>query len=426
MSTQDRLKVTLWVPRFWPAMGGTELHTHALAHHLADIHTVDVITHADTNDCASSTLARDAVLSQTTRYHDGNITIHRTGFDGIKKTIGAFIGRFHNSQPLFRKLFSLYFRCCIKPRTAAITQNSDLIHYVYNGLTDAALLAAEHAELQGIPFVFTPNVLNTAAHGSPWDSGAFHHLYGVATSIIALTQHEADWLVARGVCASKLTVVPYGPILEPSAEAARFRRRIHAEDDPIVLFLGRVVPIKGYDLLLTAIQQVWQDHPTARLVFVGPAIAASRTLISALDDTRVTLIEDIDQQGKADALAACDMLCVPSSMESLGVVYIEAAFNAKPVIACRLPVLEQVIEHEKDGFLVSPDALSIADAIACLLADDQLRKTMGRHAAEKAHERYDWSTVSHAVTQVYRQALARHATRAHHGNTASVTQPIPN
>ena len=70
------------------------------------------------------------------------------------------------------------------------------------------------------------------------------------------------------------------------------------------------------------------------------------------NDSRIVLCESFDQAAKLSALTSCTIFCVPSRMESLGVVFIEAAYCGKPVVALDLPVLRDLIIQGETGFLV--------------------------------------------------------------------------
>ena len=397
--------VLLWVPRFWPATGGTELHTHALAERLAARGPVEVITHCDATETARRSLAEDVCATPHATLADGNVRIHRLGLAGARSTIPSRLARRYHGSRLARLAFGALFARHVGPAAREVAARSDLVHFVYNGLTDAAVLAARVAARRGVPFVLTPNVADTGGAPTAWNSVRFRRLYRAAARLIALTEHEADWLARNGADRARIRVVPYGPILEPDPDGRRARRALGIGDAPFVLFLGRVVESKGYDLLLGASARIWAHFPDARVVLMGPATPASREAVAAVGDPRLSLVEGADQRLKSDALAGCDLMCLPSRGESLGVVYIEAFFNARPVVCLDLPVLRQVVAHERHGLLVEESAEALAGAIGRLLGDPELRAGMGRRAERDARARYDWPVVRDAVAAVYAEAL---------------------
>lgn len=399
--------VLLWVPRFWPATGGTELHTRALARRLAERGRVEVVTHCDATESAGRSLAEDVCRTPSASLADGPVRIHRLGLDGGRGALARELARRYHGGRLARVAFGRALARGVGPRAREIARGARLVHFVYNGLTEAAVLARRVAARRGLPFVFTPNAVDTSGAPTAWNSLRFRRLYRSADRLIALTRHEADWLAEQGAPPESIRVVPYGPILEPDADGARARRALGVGGAPLVLFLGRVVDVKGYDLLLGARARLWARFPEARIVFMGPATPASRAAVAAAADPRLLLVEGADQRLKSDALAACDLMCLPSRAESLGVVYVEAAFNAKPVVCLDLPVLADVVAHERHGLRVrgaEPEA--VAEALCALLGDPERRRRLGRQAERDARARYAWPAVAEAVAGVYAEALA--------------------
>lgn len=389
----------LWVPRFWPAMGGTELHARHLAHCLTDAgHSVQVVTHCDETHVP---LAHGAAVSRTASCLDGKVQIHRLGLDSRINSVDELAARFHHHSRLARPVFCHLLKKRLRGRCRERAAGADVVHFIYNGLTGAGELAADVAEDAGIPFVFTPNVLDTRHRSSAWASRRFVRLYQRASRIIALTAHEARWLADQGVDANRIDVIPYGPILEPQAHPDRFRRQLNIGDKPLVVLLGRLTESKGYKLLLAARETIWQQFPDCQILLIGPPTHSARRYIGAIRDDRVRLVESIDQQAKTDALAACDVFCLPSAFESLGGVYIEAATLGRPSVALDIPVLHHLIESGHNGMLVRHCPAAVAGAIVDLLADEKSRTQMGANARLQALERFDWDTITRQVIQSY-------------------------
>lgn len=406
MTHNRQISISLWVPRFWPAMGGTELHTRRLAEELSCQHNMSVITHCDISQEKNKGLELDVASTNDGSYLDGNVRINRIAMGNNHWQPIKTLARLHSRHRFLRPAYSVLFFILMLRKSMKLTPDTQIIHFVYNGLTDSAMLAASIARLRNIPFVLTPNILNTSENAHAWNSRRFRRLYESASRIIALTQHEADWLQKQNVPKQKITVVPYGPILDDESSGERFRIQTKTTEARIVLFLGRIVRIKGYDLLLDACQELWRSHPQTRIIFMGPACDESRSAILASQDPRIMLLENFNQSFKADALAACDVLCVPSRVESLGVVYIEAAYHAKPVVALDIQVLREVIDHGTDGLLVEESAKEVARALIFLLENPEKAAEMGRDAQAKAIAKYNWTSVGGKISNIYREVLS--------------------
>ena len=108
---------------------------------------------------------------------------------------------------------------------------------------------------------------------------------------------------------------------------------------------------------------------------------------------------------KTNALAACDLLCVPSTQESFGAVFPEAWMMGKPVIGGTAPAVQEIIDHGVDGLIVDQDSRAIAEAISQLIADPQGREEMGRRGKEKTLARYTWEYLVRETERAYEFVL---------------------
>jgi len=269
-------------------------------------------------------------------------------------------------------------------------------------------VAADLAEVHGIPFVFTPNVLDTSATGSAWATHQFHQLYGRATRLIALTDHEARWLVAQGVDTQKISVVPYGPVLQARSSIQESGNMLNILNSRFILFLGRLVPEKGYQTLLSSFEALAASDADTQLVLVGPAEDSICSLVKSLNEklgqARVHLLQDISQPLKTALLEDAAVLCVPSKRESLGGVYIEAMASGTPVVALNRPVSRCVISNEVDGLLVENSAEGVSKALKRLIDNPELARNMGLAGQQKVAEKYAWPVVTKKILSVYDEA----------------------
>jgi glycosyltransferase involved in cell wall biosynthesis len=122
---------------------------------------------------------------------------------------------------------------------------------------------------------------------------------------------------------------------------------------------------------------------------------------SALESARVLNLDDLAEGEKQDALAACDLLCVPSEGESFGMVYFEAWAYKKPVVALDLPVLRETIGGGGAGILVKNDFREVAAGIMRLLENSSLRKEMGERGVDVA-QNHSWDEAVKSYELVYR------------------------
>lgn len=288
-----------------------------------------------------------------------------------------------------------------------LTEPPQLVHNSRVGREGLTIASLRYARSCRIPFVFTPN------HHHQWRGWFYRHYIHVfrsADAVIVHTPVEAEELARLGVHPDRLTVIGIGPILAksdepPEAGAARFRARHNIPDDaPLVLFLGQKYRYKRFDLILKAMPEVWKRHPAARFVFIGPRTAASQKIFAALHDPRMIELDTVTTQEKTDAIAACDLLCMPSHRESFGGVYVEAWMLDKPVIGGDAPAVQNLITNGVNGFTVGDDPALLARRIHELLSDPAMRAEMGREGRCVA-ERYSWDTLTESLLDVYRRLL---------------------
>jgi len=207
----------------------------------------------------------------------------------------------------------------------------------------------------------------------------------------------------------KCVVIPFGvenqsgASFDATANRAEAIRREHK--GPLVLFVGRIVPYKGIDVLLEAMQNL---QATALVVGEGP----ERTQLDARADAlgvgdRVTFLRAVSANELAALYRACDLFVLPSvtRQEAFGVVLLEAMASGKPVISTNLGTgTSWVNQHGITGLVVAPrDARALRDAIERLTSDQALRRAMGDAARERAQTMFTIDRMISSVLELYRE-----------------------
>lgn len=155
-----------------------------------------------------------------------------------------------------------------------------------------------------------------------------------------------------------------------------------------ILYLGRVVPEKGVDLLLRAAGRLLGDWPTLRIDIVGPASGDENpTYQERLKDMvdglalggHVHFVGTVDEESKWELLARADVVALPSRwQEPAGIVAIEASASGTPVVAARIGGLPEFVREGETGLLFRPeDSDDLAHKIDALLSDPALRRRLG-------------------------------------------------
>ena len=177
---------------------------------------------------------------------------------------------------------------------------------------------------------------------------------------------------------------------------------------PLVLFLGQKYRYKGYEALAAAAQIVWAKLPETYFLFIGPQTPASKKFFARQHDLRLIELGQVDLPQKTDALAACTLLCLPSTQESFGGVYTEAWSFGKPVIGANIPAVAEVIDDGVNGYLVSPIPDEIAEKISYLLNHPAIAYQLGQAGRQKVIEKYSWDKLAQKTEEIYTTVLTGH------------------
>lgn len=220
----------------------------------------------------------------------------------------------------------------------------------------------------------------------------------------------------------QLVVIPPGVNLEHfngslSARAARQRLNL-PPDRHVLLFVGRIEPLKAVDTILEALHVLRERQPSLlkRLHFMivggDPASRRDRELrrLQNLSDSLginqiVSFVGAKEQAQLPVYYAAATAVIVPSDYESFGMVALEAMACGKPVIASQVGGLQFLVRDKETGFQVpAREPISLTQAIISLLSDPARTAAMGASAARAAQD-YAWSVIAKRLVEVF-EAIA--------------------
>jgi glycosyltransferase involved in cell wall biosynthesis len=210
--------------------------------------------------------------------------------------------------------------------------------------------------------------------------------------LVTLTEHGTHEHLARGIGRpEQYATVPSGvPTAEIRARApgrAEARARLGVQpDDLVIVGVGRLVPIKGFDLLIEALPRVRAELPAARTVLVGDGPEGARLAARAEALGLGGCLRFAGASGEVPAyLAAADVLAVPSRNEGMGRVLVEAMALGVPVVGTAVGGIPSVIGADECGRVVPADDVpALADALAELGRDAGLRAKLGEAAVARA------------------------------------------
>jgi D-inositol-3-phosphate glycosyltransferase len=243
---------------------------------------------------------------------------------------------------------------------------------------------------------------------------------GCSDAILASCGAEADQLVRLyGADPTRVELVPPGvdhAFFSPGdrAGARAALGPLDLGDGPVLLFVGRIQPLKGLDVAVRALAAL--RRPDATLVVVGgasgPEGAREVDRIHALMEDlhvvdQVRLVDPQPHHLLSTYYRAADVCVVPSRSESFGLVALEAAACGTPVVAAAVGGLRTLVDDGLTGFLVEDrDPAQFAAGIEAILGDGELAARLGTQAARRARG-YTWSTAAGRLRRVYGDLTAR-------------------
>jgi D-inositol-3-phosphate glycosyltransferase len=246
----------------------------------------------------------------------------------------------------------------------------------------------------------------------------------MADRIVAATQAELaqlQWLYQADT--RKIVVIP------PAVDLSRFYP-IPADEakeaigvntcNRMLLFVGRIEPLKGIDTLIQAIaimrQNGTMDEDVCLALIGGEPDTSPQNVsreMARLQEMRqqydlgsfVTFLGQRGQETLPYYYSAAEAVVVPSFYESFGMVALEAMACGTPVVASEVGGLAFLVQDQKTGFTVPfDDPQALADKLAVLLHDEELRRRMGAQAAIFARD-YSWEKIAARIKSLYDEVL---------------------
>ena len=291
----------------------------------------------------------------------------------------------------------------------------DLVHSHY---WLSGWVGVRAARRWGVPHVVTFHTLmeikaraRVGEDDSPHRSEVERELMATADLITASSPHEKSAMVRLYQAPEeKIRLLSCGvdlALFKP-LDMEESRKRLGLNGEKVILFVGRIEPIKGLDLLLRSVAAMEETHIKA--LIVGGNMEQEAEVVRLKEMAQSLGIEEslefvglVDQRELPVYYNAADVCLVPSYYESFGLVALEALACGTPVVASRVGGLSGVVHHGRTGYLVSgrcPEPY--ADSVEMIFSNKALQKSMGKAARERA-EGMGWERVAQDTLQLYRE-----------------------
>lgn len=297
----------------------------------------------------------------------------------------------------------------------------EIVH-VHHYLSVAPLAAMRYSKRKKIPLVLT-------YHGDGQESeGGFIHRVGIrfynnhllnkilstANVIISPSEYYINESRFLGNYREKIVVIPNG--INPqnfdvpySKEDCRKRLGLPLHSN-ILLFVGKITPYKGPDVLIRAMPEIITSTPDVELVFVGSGELRNRLeeiskKLGIWEKVRFTGF--IEESMKPLYYKSADVFVLPSTMntEVFPVVLLEASASGLPMVVSDLNTFKCVIEEGYNGvFTKRNDEKNLADAIIYLLENEDVREKMGMNMRKKVKD-YSWDKIAEKTEEVYEMVI---------------------
>lgn len=260
------------------------------------------------------------------------------------------------------------------------------------------------ARLAGIPLVVTTvhshiDLDYSAFLPNLWFSAVDKMTRRLADHFIAVSHELCAALIKQRVAKDRISVVHNG-IAELTAEPLDLRAEFRLKAGPVICAVGRLVPVKRFDILLKAQAHVLARVPESKLVLVGdgPLEAELKHLAAELNISRSVVFAGYRCDAR-QILAGSNVFVVSSDMEGLPIVLLEALAAKVPVVATGVGGIPEIIVPQTNGLLVPPgDARQLADAIVLSLQEPS-------GAAARAEAGQGWFC-AHATARVMAEKTA--------------------
>ena len=286
----------------------------------------------------------------------------------------------------------------------------DVIHV--HGLSYHAFVASVLGRRMGIPVI-----VKLANSGSASDIGkmrAGQHLPFTrlmlpaalrADRLVALNDLVESELIAAGVSTSRIVRIPNG------VEMLETRQSYALGPVVRILYIGRLHPQKGIDVLLRAIAALRNELPTRAIELHLVGDGPERDALADLSD-RLGLGEHVHFEGLvthvAPHLHIADVLVLPSMAEGLSNTLLEAMSSGLPVVASDIVANRTLIEHEVNGMLFAKgDPTALRSVLEQLLGDEDLRERVGGEGRQTVESDYSIDHVASVYERLYGALLDR-------------------
>ncbi len=301
----------------------------------------------------------------------------------------------------------------------AAVRDFDIIH-LHDSRSFQNVVMSKAARSNGVPYVLSPHGSLGYEFGKVPLKRAYDMLWnrailGNARRVVALTPFESRQLAELGVLAEKISVIPNG-IERPdigSAHLSRQQTRAKlglSKETIAILFVGRVAPIKGVDLIVPILAELDKHDLNVRFLVAGPDYGGKDILEKQVAEykceDRVEYWGYITNPFKTALYWASDIFLLPSASEGLPIAALEAIGSGLPVVSTHESNLEGLAGAGQGVRLVSRNPQSLAEAIISAIPDASLSFEERLRRANEAWLQLGWPVIAGRMEALYSECIS--------------------
>ena len=217
-----------------------------------------------------------------------------------------------------------------------------------------------------------------------------------------------------GLPYEKINVIPNGVNNTSYSGVERdydFRRKYAADNEKIILFMGRLVYEKGVQHLISAMPKILNNYHDAKLVIAGKGGMLDELKAQVANmglSQKVYFTGYLNAKQVSKMYKCADVSVFPSTYEPFGIVALEAMLAGVPTVVSDVGGLNEIVEHRVDGmksYAGNPN--SLADSILALLFDPQLCSNISKKARAKVKNEYNWAKIAQDTHFIYQKAICQ-------------------
>jgi glycosyltransferase involved in cell wall biosynthesis len=380
------MRILQVVPFYPPKVGGVESHVFELVKRLRRLgHTVYVLT-ADSpplskHDNLSDQRRLPLFLKMSGKW--GEIPICPSIFSALKK-ISPDIVHVHTPPRFFAESTAFYFR----------------------------YMSSNH-----VPLIVTYHLHNASLRNLDKVVWELHNhtlqrfVFNVADKIVLCNFQEIESVSQEfGIQRQKVAVIPPGVDCDkfnPEKVKGDFLQQKGITGSNIILFSGRLNPIKGLNFLIHAFSSVLKRFENSTLVICGAEAGNYRSDLKALAkglelSSHFVFLDPVSVRSYPNLLASCNVFVLPSLSESWPISLAEALSMEKPVVATDVGGVREIVHNNETGLIVKPeDVAALSDAIVKLLENKSLSERLGKNGRKFVIENFDWARLASKFEDLY-------------------------